>query len=72
MDVYYLEAVNALSCLELMTEFQSGPRKMLVKRWSQIKQLITDAFKQNDNPYTGLGLAFWSGTLDEETKKLCA
>lgn len=72
MDVYYSEAANALDWLEMMTECQSGPREMLVKRWSQIKDLIMYAFKYNVNPHTGLGLAFWSEMLDEETKKLYA
>lgn len=72
MDVYYSEAANALNYLRTTTELQAGPHKMLVKRWSQIKDLITDAFLQTANPHTGLGLAYWSETLDEKTKKLCA
>lgn len=67
MDIYYSEAVNALRCLEEMTELEPGPRKILVKRWSQIKRLILDAFQKNANQHAGIGLTFWSETLNEET-----
>ncbi|MCJ1427429.1 hypothetical protein MMC29_005332 [Sticta canariensis] len=54
IDVYYSEAENALDCLETKTELHPGPRKILVKRWSQIKHLIMDASNQFANPNTGI------------------
>lgn len=66
MDIYYSEAVNALRCLETMTELEPEPRKILVKRWSQIKRLILDAFNQNANLHAGTGLTLRSETLNED------
>ena len=54
IDVYYSEAANALDCLETKTELPRGPRKILVKRWSQIIHLIMDASNQFVNPHTGI------------------
>lgn len=54
IDVYYSEAANALDYLEMKTELHPGPRKILVKRWSQIKHLVMDASNQNANPHTGI------------------
>lgn len=54
IDVYYSEAANALDCLETKTELHPGPRKILVKRWSQIKHLIMDASDQFANPHRGI------------------
>ena len=52
IDVYYSEAANALDCLETKTELHPGPRRILIKRWSQIKHLIMDASNQLANPHT--------------------
>ncbi|MCJ1469926.1 hypothetical protein MMC07_008570 [Pseudocyphellaria aurata] len=72
LDVYFSEAANALNYLETTTELQAGPQKMLVKRWSQIKSLITDAFRHTANSHTGLELASCSEMLDEKTNEFCA
>lgn len=64
LGVCYMEAKRALDYLEAEHGLESRAREMLIRRWRQIKDLITAVIKDNFNlQHAGLGMAFLdSGT----------
>ena len=54
LDVYYVEAEHVLACLgDVADEVGQGPREVLVKRWAQIRVLITEAARNGINATDG-------------------
>ncbi len=50
LEVYHAEAAHALACLrEVGNEIGQGHRKVLVQRWTQIRELVTETMKSEIN-----------------------
>ena len=54
LEVYYAEAEHALICMvECADRIKQQPREVLVRRWSQIKELVVEAVKNGINATEG-------------------
>ncbi len=76
LDVCYTEARDTLNFLEKNPSESSNlisepVRTLLIRRWTQIMEMIRDAFKSAPcDLLTGHGWAYWSEKLDEREKVL--